>query len=113
MGEAIGCVTPADFLIAAGVSHWGAYAFLAALALRRADWNAHITRILDPALDQSVIEAMVRHGPAVDGVSGRQEATLDAIPMPEHHALLNTIRALLDNASVSTDFDRRPRAIEN
>lgn len=98
-GAAIGCVTPADFLIAAGVSHWGAYAFLAALALRRTEWLAHITRILDPALDQSVVEATVRDGPAVDGVSLRQAATIDAIPMPEHHALLNTIRTLLDQAS--------------
>jgi D-glutamate cyclase len=32
LGEMIGCVVPADFLIAAGVSHWGAYAVMAALA---------------------------------------------------------------------------------
>ncbi|HEY1413609.1 MAG TPA: glutamate cyclase domain-containing protein [Rhodopila sp.] len=97
-GEAIGCVTPADFLIAAGVSHWGAYAFLAALALRRADWRAHITGVLDPAFDQLVIEATVRHGPAVDGVSLRQEPTVDAIPMPVHHALLNAIRGFLEKS---------------
>ncbi len=40
LGEVIGCVVPADHLITAGVSHWGAYALLAALAMLRPDWTA-------------------------------------------------------------------------
>ena len=34
-GETIACVTPADHLIVAGVSNWGAYALIGALAVIR------------------------------------------------------------------------------
>ncbi len=95
LGEAIGCVVPADFLIAAGVSHWAAYAVLAALALHRPDWRAAMEAALLPALDRLVVEAMVREGPAVDGVSLRREATIDALGMDVHHRVLVSVRALI------------------
>ncbi len=94
-GAAISCVVPADHLVTAGVSHWGAYALLAALAALRPDWSATMLASLDPALDRAVVEGMVRHGPAVDGVSLRREATIDAMAMDAHHAVLNDIRACL------------------
>jgi hypothetical protein len=97
LGETIGCGVPADFLIAAGVSHWGAYAILAALALLREDWFGPLTDILNPDLDQSVIEAVVRNGPAVDGVSLRPEATIDAMGMDLHISVMNAIRGILSH----------------
>jgi hypothetical protein len=92
LGETAGCVVPADFLIAAGVSHWGAYALLAALALLRSDWSAAMLSGLDPVLDQAVIEAMVREGPAVDGVSLRRQATIDALEMTVHLGMMQAVR---------------------
>jgi D-glutamate cyclase len=94
-GETIGCVIPADFLITAGVSHWGAYAILAALALQRREWRSSMLVALDPALDQAIVEAMVRLGPAVDGVSLRREATIDALAMDAHRQVMMRIRALV------------------
>ena len=93
-GETIGCVVPADFLIAAGVSHWGAYALLAALAALRPDWSAAMLSGLDPALDRAVIEAMVRDGPAVDGVSLRRVETIDALDMAVHQAMMEAVRGV-------------------
>jgi D-glutamate cyclase len=90
-GETIGCVVPADFLIAAGVSHWGAYAVLAALAELRPDWSMAMRAGLDPALDRAVVEAMVRDGPAVDGVSLQRTASIDGLEMQVHHDLLEAI----------------------
>jgi hypothetical protein len=95
LGEMIGCVVPADFLITAGVSHWGAYAVLASLAVLRPDWSAAMRSALNPALDQAVVEAMVRDGPAVDGVSLRRDATIDALEMSAHHTVLHSVRALM------------------
>jgi hypothetical protein len=95
LGETIGCVVPADFLIAAGVSHWGAYALLAALAALRPDWSAAMLSGLDPALDQTVIEAMVQDGPAVDGVSLRREATIDALEMAVHRRMMEAVLAIV------------------
>lgn len=91
LGDRIGCVVPADFLVTAGVSHWGAYALLAALAILRTDWSAGILSGLDPALDRALIEAIVRDGPAVDGVSLRREATIDALDIEAHHEVLEAV----------------------
>jgi hypothetical protein len=95
LGDLIGCVVPTDFLIAAGVSHWGAYAVLAALAVLRPDWSAAMLSALDPALDAAVIEAMVRDGPAVDGVSLRRAATIDALGMAVHRGMMEAVLGLL------------------
>lgn len=95
LGAEIGCVVPADILIAAGVSHWGAYGLLAALARLRPDWSGAMAAALDPALDRAVLRAMVRDGPAVDGVSLRRDVTIDALPMDRHHAVLAAIRAII------------------
>ena len=95
LGEAIGCVVPADFLITAGVSHWGAYALLAALAVLRPQWSGAMLSGLAEHLDRAVIQAMVRDGPAVDGVSLRHAATIDALDFPRHHAVLRRILAVI------------------
>jgi hypothetical protein len=100
LGEMIGCVVPADFLIAAGVSHWGAYAVMAALAALRPDWSAAMGSGLDPVLDRAVIEAMVQDGPAVDGVSLRREATIDALAMDLHRGVMRAILDIIDTRPV-------------
>ena len=99
LGDAIACVVPADFLITAGVSHWGAYAILAALATLRPDWHAALRAALDPALDRTVIEAMVHDGPAVDGVSLRREATIDGLAMTVHREVMEALAGLIVSAA--------------
>jgi hypothetical protein len=92
-GAAIACVTPAAHLIVAGVSHWGAYALIAGLAARHPDRRAALRACLDPGLDRAILEATMRDGPAVDGVTGVQAPTIDSLDMPAHHAVLLAIRA--------------------
>ncbi|MFL5252538.1 MAG: glutamate cyclase domain-containing protein [Rhodopila sp.] len=94
VGDAIGCVVPADHLIAAGVSHWGAYGVLAALALLRPDWAAAMQAGLDPDLDHAVIDAVVREGPVVDGVTLRREQTIDALAMAVHRDVMAAVRGV-------------------
>lgn len=95
-GAAIACVTPARHLMVAGVSNWGAYALLAALAVLRDDWRKKILGCLDPALDKAVLKAMVLHGPAVDGVSRLRAMTVDSLDLAIHHNKLREIRALAE-----------------
>ena len=95
-GAAIACVTPAQHLIVAGVSNWGAYALLAALAVLRADWRKKMLACLDPELDRAVLEAMVEHGPAVDGVSRVRSMTVDNLDIVVHHNKLREIRSLVE-----------------
>ncbi len=92
-GETIACATPARHLVVAGVSNWGAYALLAALAVLRPDWRETLLAVLDPKLDRQILEAMVQDGPAVDGISRVQAMTVDNLPLETHHAKLTAIRA--------------------
>ena len=95
-GERIACRTPADHLIVAGVSNWGAWGLLAALALLRADWRAAMLGALDPALDAAVLRATVANGPAVDGVTRRGGLTVDGLDAAVHRAKLVAVRAIVD-----------------
>lgn len=94
LGDQIGCVTPADHLVTAGVSHWGAYAILSALGMLRPEWNSAMRAALDPDLDRAVVAAMVRDGPAVDGITLRRAMTIDALDASTHASVLEDIRGL-------------------
>ena len=95
LGARIACVTPAEHLIAAGVSHWGAYALIAGLAALRPDWREPFLKCLDPQVDRGILETLVAQGPAVDGVTLGRTLTIDGIGLEAHHALLGDIVAIL------------------
>ena len=95
-GETIACVTPAQHLIVAGVSNWGAYALIGALAALRKDWRPAVLACLDETLDRAVLEAMIAHGPAVDGVSRLPTPTVDNLDIAAHHRVLRKIRTLVE-----------------
>ncbi|MCC6719295.1 MAG: DUF4392 domain-containing protein [Acetobacteraceae bacterium] len=94
-GESIACATAADHLVVAGVSNWGAWGLIAALAVLRADWRDAMLAALDPGRDRAILEHAVAHGPAVDGVTALAELTVDSLDMSRHHAKLDAIRALI------------------
>ncbi|HJU19033.1 MAG TPA: glutamate cyclase domain-containing protein, partial [Stellaceae bacterium] len=96
-GERIACVTPARHLIVAGVSNWGAYALVAALAALRAEWRGRLLACLDERLDRAILETAVMRGPAVDGVSRRQTLTVDNLDIAVHHEKLRALRALVES----------------
>ena len=95
-GETIACVTPAQHLIVAGVSNWGAYALIGALAAMRQDWRRTLLACLDETLDRTVLEAMIEQGPAVDGVSRQPTLTVDDLGIAIHHQVLRKIRTLVE-----------------
>jgi D-glutamate cyclase len=95
-GGTIACVTPARHLIVAGVSHWGGYALIGALAVIRGDWRERLLRCLDENLDRRILEAMLRDGPAVDGVSRLQAPTIDNFDLTFHHQKLHMVRTLAE-----------------
>ena len=94
-GAAIACATAADHLVVAGVSNWGAWGLIAALAVLRADWREAMLAALDPVRDRAIIEHAVRHGPAVDGVTALAELTVDSLDLTRHHAKLDAIRVVV------------------
>jgi hypothetical protein len=93
-GATIACVTPADHLITAGVSHWGAYAVIAGLAALNAGWRETLLACLDPAIDRRILETLVERGPAVDGVTLRGTLTIDGLDPAVHLAMLEQVKAI-------------------
>ena len=93
-GAEIGCVTSCDHLVVAGVSNWGAYGILAALAVLRADWGPTIASFLTAQRDLAVTRAVVEEAGAVDGVTARREATVDGFGPDIHGALIDDLRRI-------------------
>ena len=93
-GDLIHCCTPTDHLIVCGVSNWGVYALVAGVfAVRQVTppgWP------FDPGEERRILEVMVREGPLVDGVTGKQTATVDGLTWDEYAAPLVRIREVLE-----------------
>lgn len=93
-GAEIACVTACDHLVVAGVSNWGAYGLMAALAALRRDWQPTIARFLDARRDLAVTQAIVDEAGAVDGVTARREPTVDGFGHDVHGALIDELRRI-------------------
>ena len=94
-GDLIHCRVPTDHLIVSGVSNWGAYALAAGVyVLRGAKPPADL---FDPDREREILEVMVREGPLVDGVTGKQTATVDGLTWDEYAKPLVRIREILES----------------
>jgi hypothetical protein len=91
LGATIACVTPADYLVTAGVSHWGAYGLLGGLAVYRTDWRDAILGCFDPVIEQRILQTLVQDGPAVDGVTLRQDLTIDGLNPEAHQRVRDSV----------------------
>ena len=92
-GEAIACVTSCDHLVVAGVSNWGAYGLMAALAVLRPEWRDIIAKFLTAERDLAVTEAVVAAG-GIDGVTARRESTVDGLSADVHGPLVESLRRI-------------------
>ena len=85
-GESLCAETATDVVIAAGVSNWGTYGLLAALAiLTGKDRIAHT-----PALERRLIEASPAAG-LIDGTAGTLEPTVDGLPIDVHLSIVELL----------------------
>lgn len=90
-GEQIACVTSCDHLVVAGVSNWGAYGVMAALAVQHAEWSGIIRKFLTAERDLALTRAIVEQAGAVDGVTARREPTVDGFGADIHGALVESL----------------------
>ena len=91
LGDLIFCATPADYVIPAGVSNWGAHALVAALSLTSARLLAH-----PPGRERAVLEALLTAG-AVDGSTRKRELTVDGIGWNEYAEILTAMYREITN----------------
>ena len=94
-GDLIHCRVPTDHLIVAGVSNWGAYALAAGVYVLRGVKPP--ADLFDPDREREILEVMVREGPLVDGVTGKQTATVDGLTWDEYAKPLIRIREILES----------------
>ncbi len=90
-GAEIASITPCDHLVVAGVSNWGAFGLMAALAILRTDWRPTIGKFLTAERDLAVTRAIVEKAGAVDGVTARGEATVDGFGPEIHGPLIDEL----------------------
>ena len=97
-GELVFCATPADYVIAAGTSNWGAHALVAALSLL----SKH--RLLRaPVHEHAVLEALLAAG-AVDGLTKRAELSVDGIGWNDYAKTLEAMHQLIDKRFSHPDY---------
>ena len=92
-GDLIHCRVPTDHLIVAGVSNWGAYALAAGIYVLRGIQPP--PDLFDPDREREILEVMVKEGPLVDGVTGKQTATVDGLSWEEYAKPLIRLREIL------------------
>lgn len=93
-GDLIHCRVPTDHLIVAGVSNWGAYALAAGVYVLRGVKPP--ADLFDSDREREILEVMVREGPLVDGVTGKQTTTVDGLSWDEYAKPLVQIREILE-----------------
>ena len=91
-GELIFCATPADYVIPAGISNWGAYALVGALSLL-----AGRLLLRPPEHERAVLQAILAAG-AVDGCTRAPTLSVDGLPWDDYAAVLNDIYRETANA---------------
>ncbi|HVW02824.1 MAG TPA: glutamate cyclase domain-containing protein [Planctomycetaceae bacterium] len=94
IGAKIPCRIATDWNIISGTSNWGGYALAAAVLLLRGETER--LRPFDREQQRHALEYLVEHGPAVDGVTRRREATVDGLPFLTYIQPWEGIRRLLD-----------------
>ena len=89
-GGGLATVTQVRILVTAAVANWGAYGIVTCLAALRQQPDL----LHSAATELAMLEACVRAG-AADGITGRREATVDALPAAVHASIVELLQALI------------------
>lgn len=86
------CRVRTDYLISCGISNWGGYALLTgvALAMGRLDILEKVT----PEQEGAVLDYLVRHGPAIDGITCKQDHSVDGIEFKDYIKVIERIKEI-------------------
>ena len=81
-----------DILISCGISNWGGYALLAGVAL--AMGRLEILEKVTPEQEGTVLDYLVRHGPAIDGITCKQDHSVDGIEFNDYMKVIERIKEI-------------------
>lgn len=91
--EAIFCSrTKTDYFISCGISNWGGYALMAAVAL--AGGRPDILEKISPEQERKVLDYLIHHGPAIDGITFKQETSVDGIEFDDYMKVIERLKEI-------------------
>ncbi len=79
-------------LISCGISNWGGYALLAGVALAKG--RLEILEKVTPEQEGTVLDYLVRHGPAVDGITRKPDYSVDGIEFDDYMKVIERIKEI-------------------
>jgi hypothetical protein len=81
-----------NYLISGGISNWGGYALLAgvALAMGRLDILGKVT----PEQEKKVLDHLIHYGPAIDGITFKQENSVDGIEFDDYMRVIERLKEI-------------------
>jgi hypothetical protein len=86
------CRICTDYFISSGISNWGGYALLAGVALVRG--RLDILEKITSEQEMMLLDRLVHHGPAVDGITLKQEHSVDGIHFGDYMKIIARIKEL-------------------
>jgi len=81
-----------DTLISCGISNWGGYALLAGVAL--ANGRLEFLEKVTPEQEGTVLDYLVRHGPAIDGITCKPDHSVDGIKFDDYMKVIERIKEI-------------------
>jgi D-glutamate cyclase len=91
--EAVFCCRVAtDYFISSGISNWGGYALLAGVALIKG--RLDVLEKVSPEQEMTVLEHLIRHGPAIDGITGKQHPSVDGIEFDDYMNVIERVKEI-------------------
>ncbi len=91
--EAVFCSrVKTDYLVSCGISNWGGYALLAGVALVAG--RLEVLKKMTRKQEEKVLDYLVRHGPAIDGITRKQEHSVDGIEFGDYMRVIERIKEI-------------------
>jgi hypothetical protein len=81
-----------DYFISCGISNWGGYALLASVAL--AMGRLDVLEKIRPEQEMRVLDHLVHYGPAVDGITFKQEHSVDGIEFNDYMRVIERLKEI-------------------
>jgi len=81
-----------DYLVSSGISNWGGYALLAGVVL--AAGRLEILKKMTRKQEEKVLDYLVRHGPSIDGITRKQERSVDGIEFDDYMEVIERIKEI-------------------
>jgi hypothetical protein len=90
-GGGIAAESKVDILVTAAISNWGAYGMEACIAALHGKPEALHT----PEEEEKMLKYSIEFG-AVDGVTGKQELSVDSVPLKVHMSLIRILEGFIE-----------------